>query len=83
MSKYSRTRKAICRISGLNYWIIDREALKKQKYKTWKESYKKRRKVAILFYGYNPPILFHNNKMVKFPCKYKDAIQKFEIWRIV
>lgn len=83
MSKYSRTRKAICRIGKMNHWFVNRDIFRQDKIETWKESYKKRKKEVILFYGYNCPVLYYNNKMVKFPCKYKDAIQKFLIWQIV
>lgn len=50
MSKYSRTRKAICRISRLDYWIINRDTFKRLKTKTWKEEYKKHRKTKISNY---------------------------------
>lgn len=83
MSKYSRTRKAICRISHLDYWIINRDTFKRFKPKTWKEQYKEHRKTKILFHGYNPSNLISNDgNRVKLPCKYKDALNMFIIWRL-
>ena len=84
MSKYSRTRKAICRISHLDYWIINRDTFKRLKTKTWKEEYKKHRKTKILFFGYNPSnAIAYNGKKVKLPCKYKEALNLFVIWELL
>lgn len=84
MSKYSRTRKAICRISYLNYWIINRDTFKRLRTKTWKEEYKEHRKTKILFYGYNPSnLISYDGKIVKLPCKYKEALNMFTIWKLL
>lgn len=69
MSKYSRIRKAICRISHLSTWYIDRTYFKKVKPKTWKESYRKYKKEHIKYYGYNKEHL----------KKYKDVISDYNI----
>lgn len=55
MSKYSRTRKAICRISHLKEWIVTRTYFNvhKNQKQTWKQSYKKYKKEIIKCYGYN------------------------------
>lgn len=83
MSKYSRTRKAICRISHLDYWLIDKNSFKRFKPRTMKEQYKEHRKTIILFYGYNPSNLISNvGNRVKLPCKYKDALNMFIIWHL-
>lgn len=70
MSKYSRTRKAICRISHLNVWIVSRSEFRKNPIKTWKQSYKAYKKRYIKLYGYNKG---------KLP-RYDIAIKKFIIW---
>lgn len=73
MSKYSRTRKAICRISHLNVWIVSRSYFKKVPSKTWKRSYREYKKSTIKAYGYN-----------KYGLKrYKDMLSDFIcIWRL-
>jgi len=84
MSKYSRTRKAICRINHLDYWLINRNQFKRFRIETMKEQYKEHRKTKILFYGYNPFNLTSNyGNRVKLPCKYKDALNMFIIWRLL
>lgn len=73
MSKYARTRKAICRISHLNpdYWPVSRSYFKKYSMQTWKQGYKKYKKAHIKFWGYNKD---------KLP-RYDVAIKKYIIWR--
>lgn len=56
MSTYSRTRKAICRISHLNEWIVTETYFKrhyKHRKKTWKQAYKDYKTKMIKYYGYN------------------------------
>lgn len=73
MSKYARTRKAICRVSKLSNWIVNREEFRKLRIKSWKESYKDYRK-----------LLFLSQAPYKIPCKYKEALMKYpDIWNLV
>ena len=84
MSKYSRTRKAICRISCLSKWIVSRDYFRRHPSETWKQSYKKKRKEYLkccncLPTGYS----YIKRKYIPFPCKYSDARKHFIIWREV
>lgn len=75
MSKYARTRKAICRVSMLSNWIINRSSFRKCPIKTWRESYKEYRKYLV-----------RNNFTLKykFPCKYREALVKYpDIWNVI
>lgn len=69
MSKYSRTRKAICRISHLSYWIVNRSLFRQMKPRTWKDTYRRYKKGMIKCYGCN----YHNLK------KYQDVIDDYNI----
>lgn len=85
MSKYSRTRKAICRVSKLKYWIVSRRLFKRYRIETWKQSYKKYRKNCLLnkqngietaAYSY-----LTGNSVFP-PCKYKEALELFDMWKL-
>lgn len=81
MSKLSRTRKAICRISHLgelpNYMI--------QKpiryFSTWKTDYRFNKKIEKRFNSYSKYKTF-SNKEVCLPCKYSEALKLFSIWQL-
>ena len=78
MSKFSRTRKAICRIGKLNNWIITRGEFKKYPIKSFKVSYKELRKTCI-----EDNTKFYSSvykDYIKTPCKYKDALNAFTIY---
>lgn len=71
MSKYSRTRKAICRIGHLKEWTITRAYFKKYPIETFREDYQRKRKVLRKL-GIN-----------KLP-RYKDALKgPIPIWNLV
>lgn len=81
MSKYSRTRKAICRISRLEIWPVSRTYFRKYPSETWKQSYKKKRKKYLRICTYPPSgYSYIYGKVIPFPCKYKDALKHFKIW---
>lgn len=89
MSKYSRTRKAICRISHLSSWAT-RSEFKRGMYDTmtWKQSFRKARKDAKIYYeidkkvslkyGFSKP-----EKPIILRYNYKEAREKFPIWRLI
>lgn len=84
MSKYSRTRKAICRISRLEKWLVSRTYFRKYPSETWKQSYKKKRKNYLRCCNYLPKgHSYIKGKQIPFPCKYKDALKHFIIWNEV
>ena len=84
MSKYARTRKAICRISRLEIWSVNREYFRKYPSETWKQSYKKKRKNYLRCCNYLPKgYSYIKGKHITFPCKYKDALKHFIIWNVV
>lgn len=75
MSKYARTRKAICRISKLSNWIVSKTYFRKCHIDTWREAYKKYRKYLV-----------RNNFTLKsrFPCKYREGLTKYpDIWNVI
>ena len=74
MSKYSRTRKAICRISYLDHWIVSRDYFRRNPSETWKESWHKYRKWHIKVYN-------KRNKLTKY--RYSELIKKYTIWQII
>lgn len=89
MSKYSRTRKAVCRISHLSQWCT-RSEFKKGTYETttWKQSFRKAKKRARRIYeidkmvtrklGFSKP-----EKPIILQYNYKEAREKFSIWKLV
>lgn len=78
MSKYSRTRKAICRINSLNIWPVNREYFRHYPTKTMKESYKAKRKRYLKYWNKLPEgYSYITGKSYPFPCKYKEALQHF------
>lgn len=71
MSKYSRTRKAVCRIGCLKEWPITRAYFKRHPTRTFRETYQRKRK-ALRKLGIN-----------ELP-KYKDALKgSIPIWNLV
>ena len=85
MSKYARTRKAICRISGLKEWPITRKQFKKNPPRTWKQDYKEFRKRCLFLKqltGMSYKYYSHSGKAVFPPCQYKEALRLFTIWRL-
>lgn len=85
MSTYSRTRKAICRVSKLNTdtWLVNRVMFRKNKPKTWKQSYKAFRKNMIMFYGKSPIFKDMYGENIKLPSQYKVALEHFLIWYLI
>ena len=84
MNKYSRTRKAICRISVLSKWIVSRDYFRKHPSKTWKQSYKKKRKNYLKSYNCLPTgYSYIKREYIPFPCKYSDARKHFIIHHVV
>ena len=81
MSKYARTRKAICRISNLENWSVSRSYFKRNPNEIWKQSYKKFRKECVRikqFTGSTDFLRYYP------PCKWKDALKHFPfIWDVV
>lgn len=88
MSKYSRTRKAICRISRLDYWIVSRTEFKRsaREYKTWKQSYRYFRKSILDLRNRVPQfsgrIMTDKGYLALPPCKYDEARELFTLWRL-
>lgn len=81
MSKYSRTRKAICCINRLNFWLVSRSYFKRQPIETMKESYRRKRKEYLRRLGMPPKgYSYITGKFIPFPCKYKEALKQFIIW---
>ena len=78
MSKYSRTRKAICRINHLKIWIVNRWYFKRCHVRTMKESYKRKRKEYLKYYGKLPEgYSYILGDYLPFPCKYKEALKHY------
>ena len=75
MSKYSRTRKAICRISVLEIWPISRKKFNPLTQRTWKQDYKRYRKFSLKYYG---------KRTDTTKLRYKDFIKIHpNIWRYI
>lgn len=84
MSKYLRTRKAICRISHLSKWIVSRDYFRRHPSETWKQSYKKKRKKYLKYCNYLPTgYSYIKGKQIPFPCKYSDARKHFTLWKVL
>lgn len=85
MSKYSRTRKAICRVSNLSEWLVSRRGFKKASFETWKQSYKKFRKSCLLERKFGLSCKYYSYLTGDYifpPCKYDEARKHFILWKL-
>lgn len=81
MSKYSRTRKAICRVNHLNIWMVNKEYFRCHPIRTMKESYKRKRKRYLKYWNKLPEgYSYIKGGSFPFPCKYKEALQHFILY---
>lgn len=81
MSKYSRTRKTICRVNHLDIWMVNKEYFRHHPVRTMKESYKRKRKRYLKYWNKLPEgYSYIKGNSFPFPCKYKEALQHFILY---
>lgn len=90
MSKYSRTRKAICRISRLSEWTVTRSEFRNMSdTTTWKQAFRIARKHSRLYHQTECKHFRKRGfsikpfKPIELRYNYKEAREKFSIWKLI